>query len=427
MSSEEGEEVEESKTSIHDSNASAAVFLDWAELMASALEIRREAAYQDARVEALIRDSLCHIVRFVFCYGICMSIASVASPTASLHISLFFQTMHPAWDALHVLFDIAFEDRTLLTEVVEGINLWAEATGVDAITCLLTLCFPSDDEEPHFASQGMRLLASPVCLQRLTAEVIQTEADWEDQEEGEHKERIPDREYLVMAGVHQKLAGCIEDLTSEHFLLVWGLLLTCAESGSPSYRKQMSGMLRDVTSLVYYTLNALMDWLPLPPVTTKKSIADQLEEKRQLEREVMRRDVFSLQELLQSMGLPQNEKEWTVLAMKIYHVMLEMIPVAVRHWVHDLKFKRHIKAVKQYTTACESPALIEREFQLLSANRLTEESGFVIRANIARREVVAILEGPEVKPIIELTVKIPECLPLKPASVECDVNVRSIT
>ena len=393
--------------------------------MASGLEIRREAAYQDAQVEALIRDSLCHVVRFVFCYGICMSIASVASPAASLHISLFFQTMHPAWDALHALFDMAFEDRTLLTEVVQGIDLWTEATGVDAITSLLTLCFPSDDEEPHFAAQGIRLLARPVCLQRLTAEVLQTETDCEDQEESEHRERVPDGEYLAMAGVHPKLAACIEDLTSEHFFLVWGLLLACAESASPPYRRQMSELLRHVTSLVYHTLNALIEWLPLLPATTKTSARDQLEEKRQLEREVMRRDVFSLQELLQSIGLPQNEKEWTVLAMKIYHVMLETIPVAVRHWIHDLKFKRHIKAVQQYTIACESPALIEREFQLLSSNRLTEESGFVIRANIARREVVAVLEGPEVEPIIELTVKIPECLPLKPAAVECDVNVRS--
>ena len=88
----------------------------------------------DHLVETPIRDSLCRIIRFVFCYGICMSIASVTSPTPSLRLSLFF---------------------------------------------------PAGEEEPHFASQGLTLLARPACLQRLTTKAVQTETDGEDQKECE--------------------------------------------------------------------------------------------------------------------------------------------------------------------------------------------------------------------------------------------------
>lgn len=309
------------------------------------------------------------------------------------------------------LFDVGLEDRSLFAEALESVDLWSDSTGVDSCACLQALLHCEDGLDA-FKKTVMKLLASDHCVGKFVVPVEHSADEWD--------QSTSDGNVLVFAGVHSDLARSLQSQEGELLLLNWAVLLMGMESGDASLRKHVSSVMRNLPSLVQRALDALTERLPLEPSSGKRLGEGLLKEKADTEIRVMQREEFSLRELIQGIGYPQNEGEWTVVAMKMYQSMLIHLPVSVRHWFTDLKPPHLAESVKQYTTLCVSPCIIESEFQRISTRRV--EQDIKISGRRPKREVVVTLEV-EDHAAIELVVKIPDCIPLKPFSVDTTLKV----
>lgn len=394
--------------------------MKWVTLLLLCLDVRREKAIRDQRLNPKIRESISHCVRLCFCAGICSSIEDKAAGSTAYTIH-HFDLMNPSWKCLRHLFEMSFEDRTLLPEMIEGVDLWAEATGIDAVCCLLKLSLSQYPFDYIFDAPGIKLLASDACMPKMITPVDHSEAEWEAHLQQQSAMREAD--VLIFAGVHPDLSRFLETSSDEKVILAWALLLMNMESGTETRRQHISSVLRNLPSLVQRVLDGIVEFLPLIYAFQKRQETSQLEEKTAMEMEVMHRETFTLQEVIQSVGVPQNEAEWCVLAMKMYHVMLVALPVCVRLWFNDMRSKHRTEAIKQYTALCESPQLIQHEFSKIAT--LKQESAMDIRTNVAGCEVVAKLHV-EDQTSVELVISIPDCVPLKPLTVECPSKVRSL-
>lgn len=364
---------------------------------------------QDANVRKAMRLSL----RFIFCVAVsCV----IERESRDCTLRLFYHRAIDSWTRLTRLFEIAMEDLSLIEETLEGIDLWQETTGIDSATTLIVSSFSKMMYGAHLGSIAIRLLVFDRCISKL----IQDE-----------KPNLPDQEAFLeikdpvelikFSGVvHEDLARSFVGTSDEKMLLSGALILASLETKDKSIQQHFSEVFRSLTPYTKVLLESLSELLPLPPSPQKFKPGLLLSEKRKLEESVMQKESFSLRDLLRTIGIPKRDEEWQVLAMKMYHIMVSCMAVNVRIWFNDLTSTYQSNRVELYTMTCESPSLIEAEFDRASC--LGFGSDFSIHYNPQLNTITSKYKISE--STFRLVLTIPECLPLKPVTVHGVSEVR---
>lgn len=360
-----------------------------------------------------IQECLSLTIRVVFCFGIGLHFGTLLSSELLKHILELFAGTDPAWIHLTEVLELCSGEQDLLVESIDGINVWSEVTGVDSVTCLIELI--STNEVPVFLRQHcFRLLSLEPCVRALVLEDDVPELsveDWKQQDT---------TQILITAKVHPSLARMLD--SGELKLISWTLLLLNMESSSPSHCQRLSSILRSIPSLLDGLMQELVPLLPLSDGKRSKDYEDEiLDIKKELELTVMGKQEFSLRDLVSAIGLPIKEVEWQVLAIRVYHLVLSLLPVCVRLWFNDLTSKTVSQSIRNYTVICESPYLIERQLSVIPRES-TAMFGMKIKSVPVKREVIAKMEIEE-GTNVELVIKLPDCLPLKPITVDWDTKV----
>ena len=373
-------------------------------------------------LNAKIRNAVSHCIRIVFCSAISTVILRKIHLDGDKALDGVDRSMGEDWSDVLAVFEMMFEDGTLVQETLEGLDLWSDTTGVDALSALLEL-LTSPERTPSFASVALKILTSDTCIKKIITESDRPEEEWDAFLDEESVTSVSD--FLVMGGVHPELARNLQGASPEKLLLLWALLLVNLESGTPSHRQFISHILRNVPSLIHAVLEALCDLLPLLHLPRKNADSIQQRQTESVLTAIEQGTSSSLSRFLQSTGVPRSETQWSALAIKMYSSMLRALPVSVRVWFHDLKAKHLRESIQHYTTICESPLLIQHEFSQLNTlkDRAQGSGDYEFRGSPGRREVVTTVTVEE-DTKVEMRIKIPQCMPLKAMTVTCDPQVK---
>lgn len=128
-----------------------------------------------------------------------------------------------------------------------------------------------------------------------------------------------------------------------------------------SHRKHLVNTLGDPFTLVSNLLHKLVLLLPLPGEVP--GIIPELDEKGGRE--------LCLRDFIAECGVPQGDQEWESLAIKMYRATLKVLPSCARMWFADLNNRSLATNVEAYTTANESPALIQCEFASVEVGQVS--------------------------------------------------------
>eukprot|EP00210_Caulerpa_lentillifera_P008150 g7784.t1 len=368
-----------------------------------------------AEIHPEILESLSLSIRVIFCFGISLHLGAILSPDLYQYLIDLFAGANPEWNQLINVLELCSSEKDLLIESIEGIELWSDVTGVDAVSCLLELISSSPVLE-SLRQHCVKLLCLEPCVNALVLEDEFSELCVEDWQQ---KDTL---HILTAAGIHHQLAKML--VSGDLKPLMWSLLLMKMETCNTSHCQKLFSILRSIPSLLDGLMEELVPLLPLPNATGKRNKdfeEEVLQAKQELEIEVMRRKVFTLAELVSTIGLPLREVEWQVLAIKIYNSVVSILPVSVRLWFTGLNSKSISHSISYYTVICESPQLIEKHLSLIPQDG-TALCGMKVKSVPAKREVIAKMEVEE-GTNVELVIKLPECLPLKPITVDWDTKV----
>ncbi len=226
--------------------------------------------------------------------------------------------------------------------------------------------------------------------------------------------------YLIHSGLHPQLASAIglpaDSVPVPTRLSAWALLLChLASAGSAAVGVRFA--LGDVGSLAPEFLNSLLQWLPLEDYSGGKAAAAA---KRAAEAAASAAASGDVRWQLRAAGAPgPDAAQLSRVARVLYAGALHALPASARTWFGDLRDRGTAVAVEAYTAAVVSPALIAAELQdVQSRGEELKGDEFQVPVNATSREVVAVLTVEEGSNL-ELAVKLPPSLPLKPPEVEC--------
>ncbi len=95
----------------------------------------------------------------------------------------------------------------------------------------------------------------------------------------------------------------------------------------------------------------------------------------------------------------------------MYHALLHLMPSSVCSWFTELRDRQLIAGIEQYTSANETPALIDLEMR-----SITSRGELEVQAIRNKNEVVTKYRKDD--STLELVIKLPTSFPLRPVEVE---------
>ncbi|GMH42468.1 hypothetical protein BSKO_10387 [Bryopsis sp. KO-2023] len=376
-------------------------------------------AHQKWRCEEIVKATIAHGARSVLCGAAMMCLAECCGKEVQQSLLEILTDTIEFWDAVGELVDGALSIDQVIPESLRSMDIWAEEIGVDGVRCSLALALGSHPF-PRLRKVGVHMLTSEPAVRQLTPQETTSEEELAKWREEQGQQDINESVYLVQAGIHPSVApALVKPEALQNFLLSWAFILIHLMELPPDsdQRENLKSTLMFPASLVSNLLNKLVSILPLPEVTSSKRgktfAKPVIGKKGGLD--------VSLKEFVGGVGVPSSEQEWEILAVHMYRSVLGELPACGRMWFADLKDRSLVSAIEAYTSVAESPALIKKELESVETSHEKSES-FRTRCIPARGEVVAIMEV-EDGATLELVIRLPSCMPLRPAEVECLTRV----
>ncbi|KAJ9505275.1 hypothetical protein QJQ45_023217 [Haematococcus lacustris] len=277
--------------------------------------------------------------------------------------------------------------------------------------------------------------------------------------------------YLIAAGLSPVLASAIAPSADQRLrsapttdrgladlpLAAWSLLLAhlAATPDGAAGTALLRQALREIPEVVPRLLDRLLPCLPLEQFSPgAKSGSSKNTATAGQPGAVLAHDALKQ---LRAAGLPYGRSASRTVGRAVFGAVLHQLPASSRTWFSDIRDRGVATAVEAYTAARESPALIAAEItdihsrsQELNSDKFTvkvlvagmllaamlcllsgvdgcEElldcpgwpaAGCCCEANALVREVVATMEIEETASV-ELVIRLPLAMPLKPPEVEC--------
>ncbi|XP_065176017.1 E3 ubiquitin-protein ligase listerin-like isoform X1 [Sycon ciliatum] len=199
--------------------------------------------------------------------------------------------------------------------------------------------------------------------------------------------------------------------TTSGYLLAWHLLLLILNRAGPELRAQYASGLRDGTELssLMKVLFALMP--TQPPQSMLKPPLEVGQPSRSLPVPSMKYGRMDHRATLW-WNIPE-------MACSLYLSAMQQVPVLVRQWWNTVD-RGFYQMVEKFSTQHISPIILEQEMKALQLNVQPLEN-MEIRPRPGAREVLAVYTMEEI--VVELTIELAQCHPLRPAKVECTKKV----
>ncbi|GFH27786.1 uncharacterized protein HaLaN_26166 [Haematococcus lacustris] len=300
--------------------------------------------------------------------------------------------------------------------------------GCDVVEGLLGLALQPWDCHPLAGAAYTSLLHAPASLlARLSTPVEGVE------ELPEYEQGSPVAAYLIAAGLSPVLASAIAPSADRRLcsapttdrgladlpLAAWSLLLAhlAATPDGAAGTALLRQALREIPEVVPRLLDRLLPCLPLEQFSpgakpgSSKNTANAGQPGAVLAHDALKQ--------LRAAGLPYGRSASRTVGRAVFGAVLHQLPASSRTWFSDIRDRGVATAVEAYTAARESPALIAAEItDIHSRSQELNSDKFTVKANALVREVVATMEIEETASV-ELVIRLPLAMPLKPPEVEC--------
>ena len=343
---------------------------------------------------------------------------------------------------------LAVADRLFLGAVVDRANARRGSDGIGCTDALVALILSSSTSTTSNGTARMclpaevrdaahrALLLHPEMIQDLVMYDEETVAD-----DHHHTQLLSWSEQLERGGVSVLLASVAGDPSHPSFLTAWALLvahiLLVLQNSNISSTMMVVECIKEAHGMLHRVLDEVAKWLPLNKSTTGSSNSSMVTvygAKDTSARGFARR--------LCALGVVNEDSRWalddenddvatsirllqTSFATLLYAGLLRALPASCRLWYGDVgRDKGMAAAVEKYTATAVSAGLLAAEYDALndisSAQTASVAAGdkpITVVVNGAAREVVAAVEVEDVHSI-ELVIKLPACMPLKPPEAE---------
>ncbi|KAL4457478.1 hypothetical protein ABPG75_012343 [Micractinium tetrahymenae] len=352
-----------------------------------------------------------------------------------------------AWQLLsqHVATTLRAADRAFLLAAVDRASAGMDATGVDALGALLALSLPGIAPPAMAAAAFAAILQQPELTASLSAaEAVDEDAlDEQQQQAGAAGSSGGDAAAaLELVGVRPELAAAVASRAAAGdgaFFSGWALLLThlLAAPADSHGRRLLAQTLKEGHSLVPSLLDSLLLLLPLD-WPSGSSRHDSSGASGSASRGAAAAaggaptagaggSGFASQ--LAALGpFPGGAAEpGTALhsqaqrfAALLYAAALQALPASARLWFADLRDRGTAAATERYTSVAVSGQLLAAELAAVTeaASAFGKFDKLSVRANATSREVIAVMEV-EDGHLLELAVRLPASMPLRPPELEC--------
>lgn len=345
------------------------------------------------------------------------------------------------WDCLGgvVLHSLHTADETFLRSAVEAADVAGQRSGCDCVDALLALALSASIPPALQSAAYQALLLHPALTAALTGAAAASEdPDVVDAAAGARGE-VDATELLEQAGVRTELAAAVASPAHPRFLAAWALLtahVIALPQGSGG-RRLLVQYLKEAHTLVPQALGALLPLLPLqaygaggaradgtPPQGSRASLTGGSKVGVGGQSPAADVSASGFTQRLLSVGLPEGDCSLADFASQLFAGMLHALPVSARLWFSELRDKGAAAALERFTAAVVSPGLLAAEYAAVQelAAQVGRFDKFSVRSIPGSREVVAALEVEEGH-LLELVVKLPAALPLRPPEATCRRSV----
>ncbi|PRW55988.1 E3 ubiquitin- ligase listerin [Chlorella sorokiniana] len=349
-------------------------------------------------------------------------------------------------------------DRAFLLAAVDRANGGMDATGVDALGSLLALSLSGIPPASMAGAAFAAILQHPELTAALTAaEGVDEEALEEQQQQaagGAASDSGDAAATLEQVGVRPELAAAVAGSPgSSGFYTGWSLLMAhvLAAPADSHGRRLLVQSVKEAHALVPALMDALVPLLPLEigsggrrrdsggsaagggmpggAAAAVSAAAGSRTSSGSSSGSAASAFASQLAELgpypsghsddLAALSLAQQQHAQRF-AVLLYAAVLQALPASARLWFADLRDRGTAAATERYTSGAVSGQLLAAELAAVTeaASTFGKFDKFSVRANATSREVIAVMEV-EDGHMLELAVKLPAALPLRPPELEC--------
>ncbi|GAB4820968.1 hypothetical protein N2152v2_008014 [Parachlorella kessleri] len=390
---------------------------------------------------AACSDALQSLVGF----GALVGLASAAGSESEAVLGAWLgqgQELGDSWQELlgaQVLGTLRAADGAYLEVALARANGLDASTGSDAVGSLLSLALSGAVPHSLAAAAYEALLLHPALLGSLSAAGGVSEEELE-QSEIDSSDSVAMLEQVTL---RPELASAVANPSHPALLPAWALLVAhiLAQPADSGGRRLLVQTLKDAHTVVPGVLGALVPLLPLgnegagkrsgrsAPAAQSQPAAAAASSGGSTGCPAPSPTAIAAAQFL-ALGLPNRHGQQHVrgqsdtppgtqqLAVLLYSALLQALPASARLWFSDLRDRGTSAAVERYTAASVSGGLLAAEFAaVMEAALAFGKSGkFSARANPTSREVIAAMEVEDGQ-MLELVVKLPTSMPLRPPAV----------